>query len=93
MHVFYAGVNLKDVLYASGKILEKPNANLTPNDGDCNFGLEYSGTCNGKKVMGLVKSGAFSLQVDALPAFTWEVPAKWNLEEAATVPVAYVTVN
>lgn len=43
-----------------------------------------------KPVMGIVHSGAVSTQVRAQPDLLWPVPAHWDLEDAATVPLAYV---
>lgn len=40
--------------------------------------------------MGLVPNGAASSYVMVRPELTWPVPAYWSLEDAATVPFAYV---
>lgn len=54
------------------------------------LGLEFSGRdMNGQRVMGIVKAGGLATTVLADPDFTWEVPDKWTLEEAATIPLAY----
>ena len=34
---------------------------------------------------------AFATKVKVLKSHTWVVPSSWTLEEAATVPIAYVT--
>lgn len=59
---------------------------------ECILGLEFSGrSSNGKRVMGMVAACGLASSVLADKGFLWEVPAKWSLEEAATVPVAYAT--
>lgn len=40
--------------------------------------------------MGLVPDGAVQSHVIAQPEFMWPVPSHWNLEDAATVPLAYL---
>lgn len=58
---------------------------------DSILGLEFSGRdINGRRVMGIVKAGALATTVLADPNFLWEVPDTWTLEQAATVPLAYV---
>ncbi|KAJ8711419.1 hypothetical protein PYW07_008661 [Mythimna separata] len=44
----------------------------------------------GERVMGIVHSGSASSVVRAQPELLWPVPAHWSLEDAATVPLAYV---
>lgn len=41
--------------------------------------------------MGVLSHKAMATTVAADPFFLWNVPDKWTLEEAATVPVAYST--
>lgn len=61
---------------------------------DCILGLEFSGrNCEGKRVMGMVAARGLATTVLADPGFLWEVPDKWTLEEAATIPVVYGTVS
>lgn len=40
--------------------------------------------------MGLVQDGTAQSQVVVQPEFMWPVPSYWTLEDAATVPLAYV---
>lgn len=59
---------------------------------DCILGLEISGRkLDGQRVMGVMSHKAMATTVAADPFFLWNVPDKWTLEEAATVPVAYST--
>lgn len=44
------------------------------------------------QVMGIVPYGGISTIVKPYSPFVWNVPDKWSLEEAATVPVVYSTV-
>ncbi|XP_049809979.1 fatty acid synthase isoform X1 [Schistocerca nitens] len=90
-HVYYAPLNFRDVMLATGKL--PPDA--LPGDlagQDCILGLEFSGRNSaGKRVMGMVAARGLATTVLADPGFLWEVPDKWSLEEAATVPVVYAT--
>lgn len=59
---------------------------------DCILGLEFSGrTEDGRRVMGMVEARGLATTLLADPGFLWEVPDKWTLEQAATIPVAYST--
>lgn len=90
-HVYYAPLNFRDVMLATGKL--PPDA--LPGDlagQDCILGLEFSGRdSRGKRVMGMVAAKSLATTVLADPGFLWEVPEKWSLEEAATIPVVYGT--
>jgi len=58
------------------------------------IGCEFSGyDKRQRRVMGLVEYGALATLVAADPKLLWEVPASWNLEQAATVPLFYATVR
>ncbi|XP_030762870.1 fatty acid synthase-like [Sitophilus oryzae] len=53
-------------------------------------GIEYAGiTKEGKRVMGL-SNNTIALQTVTDPIFTWNVPDYWTLEQAASVPSAYI---
>lgn len=43
--------------------------------------------------MGMLAAKGLATSVLADPNFLWEVPNKWTLEEASTVPVVYGTVR
>ncbi|XP_050299399.1 fatty acid synthase-like [Anthonomus grandis grandis] len=89
--VYYASLNFRDVMTASGKI----NVDAITRDRreqQCVQGFEYSGRLlSGKRVMGMVVNGACSSLLKADPFVLWEVPDNWSLEDAATVPVVYST--
>lgn len=58
------------------------------------MGLEFSGRDRlGKRVMGIVSGRSLATSVSADPAFLWQVPDHWSLEEASTVPAVYATVR
>ncbi|KAE9527019.1 hypothetical protein AGLY_013667 [Aphis glycines] len=89
--VYYAPLNFRDIMLASGKL--PPDA--LPGDlagQDCILGLEFSGrNSKGKRVMGMLAAKGLATSVLADTNFLWEVPNKWTLEEASTVPVVYGT--
>lgn len=56
------------------------------------FGQEYSGfNSKGTRLMGISGSGTLANLISIDSEFSWEVPNEWSLEEAVTVPLAYVT--
>lgn len=90
-NVYYASLNFKDIMVATGKL--PPDAlpgNMAAQE--CILGIEFSGrNSKGKRVMGMISAKGLATTVLADPNFMWEVPDKWTLEEAATIPVAYAT--
>lgn len=59
---------------------------------DSVLGFEVSGRSeDGRRVMGVVRRSGLATTLVLDPDFTWEVPDKWTLEEAATIPVVYST--
>lgn len=91
--VYYAPLNFRDIMLATGKL--PPDA--LPGDlagQDCILGLEFSGRdTKGRRVMGMVAARSLATTVLADPGFLWEVPEKWSLEQASTIPVVYGTVS
>ncbi|CAL4149895.1 unnamed protein product [Meganyctiphanes norvegica] len=89
-HINYAPLNFRDVMLATGKL--PPDA--LPGDlamKECILGLEFVGTSNDERVMGLVAAGGLATSVKGDPLLTWKVPKSWKMQEAATVPVVYAT--
>ncbi|GAB6031064.1 hypothetical protein CHUAL_007875 [Chamberlinius hualienensis] len=88
--IYFAALNFKDVMLASGKI--SPDA--PPEEWaykDC-LGMEFSGRDeNGKRMMGIVSYRGLATLSSYDPNFKWEIPEKWTLEDAATVPLVYST--
>lgn len=64
------------------------NSSLKFEHQECNLGSEFSGIdSSGRRVMGLVKSGALATTLLTENDFLWDIPDKWSLEDAVTVPV------
>ncbi|KAJ8719814.1 hypothetical protein PYW08_011989 [Mythimna loreyi] len=82
VQVCYVGLSNEDAHNAAGTA-------VIPSKG---FGREFSGiNINGERVMGLLPDSALGSIVEADPALLWPVPEHWSLEDAATVPLAYVS--
>ncbi|KAF5273269.1 hypothetical protein FQR65_LT04691 [Abscondita terminalis] len=91
VQVYYAGVNFKDAMVASGKTnfshLREYRSKFFK------LGFEFAGIdSRGQRVMGLIPGGAFSNIVSLKKGVVCRVPEDWSLEDAATVPVTYLTV-
>jgi len=80
--VVFSALNFKDVMYSFGKIqLKKPS-----------FGLEFSGYDRKDRTVRMMGIGVSScIARRTKSALRWEVPASMTLEQAATVPVVYLT--
>ncbi|KPJ04124.1 Fatty acid synthase [Papilio xuthus] len=79
--VYYAGVSQRD---CQQSIFGNNYVSL-------DLGMDFSGKdVNGEQVMGLLAKGALSSVVVPDPELVWPVPCHWSLQEAATVPLAYV---
>ncbi len=84
--VAFAAMNFRDVMLASGKITKE--SYLGRSKESSGFGIEFSGICDGIKVMGVaLDSFANFVNSDLI----WNVPENMSLEDAATIPVAYLT--
>ena len=66
-------------MLATGKITSDDVLSRTQQQ--CVFGFEFSGTLNGRKVMGMGPTGAMATQYDANRTLLWDVPEKWSLED------------
>lgn len=89
--VYYAPLNFRDVMLATGKL--PPDALPGALAGqDCVLGLEFSGRdSRGARVMGMVPARGLATSVCCDRTFLWPVPERWSLADAATVPVVYST--
>ncbi|GAB0099518.1 Fatty acid synthase [Sergentomyia squamirostris] len=57
------------------------------------LGTEYVGIDrHGHRMMGVVKNGALATKIMPDNTFTFRIPNTWTLEEACTVPMAYLTI-
>ena len=90
--VYYAPINFRDVMLSSGKL----SADALPGDlaqQDCILGLEFSGRdSTGKRIMAMVQAKSLATTCVAQRNMMWEVPDKWTMEQASTVPCVYATV-
>jgi len=81
----------RDIMLASGKLPPDALPGKMATE-DCILGLEFSGRdAGGRRVMGMVEARGLATTIVADLGFLWEVPDKWTLEQAATIPVAYAT--
>lgn len=90
--IHYAALNFRDVMLATGKLSSDV---FTENrfEHECLLGMEFSGrTRDGRRVMGLVSSGALATSVKTDPMLLFDIPNNWSLADAATVPCVYGTV-
>lgn len=89
IRIQYAALNFRDAMLASGKLV----LDFDRFEKQQMLGFEYSGVMkNGRRVMGMAKSGALATHVEGKQGFIWDVPGGWSLEQAATVPIVYSTV-
>ncbi|XP_011863329.1 PREDICTED: fatty acid synthase-like [Vollenhovia emeryi] len=90
-YVYYAPLSSRDIILASGKLpLDILPRNIATEE--CILGRGFSGRdADGRRVMGIVEVGGLATTVVADLDFLWEVPDKWTLEQAATIPIAYTT--
>ncbi|XP_014250609.1 fatty acid synthase-like isoform X2 [Cimex lectularius] len=89
--VYYSTLNFKDVMLASGKLPMDALPGRQAEE-ECILGFEYSGRdSKGNRIMGLVRSKAMATSVLADVNMKWPIPARWTMEDAATVPAVYAT--
>lgn len=91
--VHYAALNYKDVMIASGKIA--PFGLKDSLKSQSYLGLEFSGVVRetGRRVMGVKTTpGAMTNRLKVKNTILWDVDHDMSLEEAATIPVVYLTV-
>lgn len=93
VRVHYAALNFRDIMLSTGRLADDL---LLGNriERQCSLGLEYSGIelSTGRRIMGTVPYGGLATIVEPHLATLMNVPDNWSLEEAATVPVVYLTV-
>lgn len=87
-HLYYSAINFKDVMVATGRVSLEAYPQSFYDTGL--LGMEYSGILNGERVFGMLSGSAIATTLIG-PYFKWKVPDSWTLEEAATVPVVYLT--
>ncbi|XP_048000881.1 fatty acid synthase-like [Leguminivora glycinivorella] len=88
-HIYYSSLNFRDIMIATGKIFPEEDPIFKES---IPLGFEFSGCLpTGKRVMGIVPFKGLATTVIVDESMLWKVPIQWSLEEAATVPVAYMT--
>lgn len=91
VHIQYSSINFRDVMVATGRLpieIQGSNRSLS----QCFLGFEFSGiNAKGEKVMGMVKTGAMSTQIET-NLLTLKAPQSMSLRDAATIPVVYGTI-
>jgi NADPH:quinone reductase-like Zn-dependent oxidoreductase len=85
--ISYAALNFRDVMVASGKITKEAYLGYSKNSSG--IGLEFSGICDDKPIMGF---GLEAIGNYINTDYIWDIPSSMNLAEAATLPVVYLTV-
>jgi fatty acid synthase len=85
--VEYAALNFRDVMLASGKINKQSFLGFSKHGSG--VGIEFSGYYDNKRIMGI---GLDTIANFVNTDFFWEIPDEIELAEAATIPVAYLTV-
>ncbi|XP_012287002.1 fatty acid synthase [Orussus abietinus] len=86
--VEYCTITSYDVSLATGEV---PPESMDTDRQKSLFGLEYSGVdSKGNRIMGIKSQCAQNLILPD-PKYCWQIPKEWSLEDAATVPFAYIT--
>ncbi|KAM8707436.1 hypothetical protein ACLKA7_011511 [Drosophila subpalustris] len=91
--IAFSSLNFRDVMLATGRLAsELYGGNRI--DQSCVLGFEYSGINmkTGRRIMSMVIKGGVASYVERPSKLIWNIPDQWSLQEAATVPVVYITV-
>ncbi|XP_055593802.1 fatty acid synthase-like [Uranotaenia lowii] len=90
--VSVCSLNFRDVMIATGRI-SSDAMNMDRLNLECELGFEFAGIAeDGRRIMGIVDTGALATKVKYDPELIWQVPDSWTLEEACTAPIVYGTV-
>ncbi|KAG9509813.1 Fatty acid synthase [Fragariocoptes setiger] len=91
--IYYSSLNFRDIMLATGRLpLDAIPISIALSD--CLLGLEFAGiTGDGKRVAGMVAGRAIgtAIALNDDEHLKFAVPKWMSLEEAATIPVAYLT--
>ncbi|KAJ8675796.1 hypothetical protein QAD02_011582 [Eretmocerus hayati] len=91
VHIIYSSLNFRDVMLATNK-LSIQTSGMGEKGPEWSIGLEFCGyNTAGKRVMGVSNDSTLTNLLVVDPALTVPIPDNWTFEEAATVPVAYLT--
>ncbi|KAK5638955.1 hypothetical protein RI129_013250 [Pyrocoelia pectoralis] len=92
VQVYSSAINFKDVVIASGRVPIDAFTKVRLQQ-ITEQGFEYSGLDpRGRRVLGITDRGSLSTLVLSDNVMLWEVPDRWSMEEAASIPVTYSTV-
>ncbi|KAG5666816.1 hypothetical protein PVAND_014826 [Polypedilum vanderplanki] len=88
IRVQYTALNFKDIVYAFGRI---PDENYLMKE--CSIGFEYSSirVKTGERVMGIISKQGLPSYIKYDSRKLLNIPDDLSLENAATLPMAYVT--
>jgi len=91
--IAFSSLNFRDVMLATGRLAVELYGSSRI-DQNCVLGFEYSGInmLTGRRIMSMVVKGGVASYVEKPSKLIWDIPDDWSLEEAATVPVVYITV-
>ncbi|KAJ8958013.1 hypothetical protein NQ318_002015, partial [Aromia moschata] len=90
--VYYASINFRDIMTATGKI-NRDGVTVNRFNEECALGFEFSGrTESGRRVMGMATSGAISTLIVTDKSNLLDIPEEWSMEDGATVMAVYRTV-
>ncbi|KAL5275973.1 hypothetical protein ACFFRR_001663 [Megaselia abdita] len=91
--IVYSSINFRDVMLATGRLAVEIYGTSRLDQG-CVLGFEFAGynKRTGKRVMSMIPKAGIGSHVLKPAPLIWDVPDKWTLKEAATIPVVYVTV-
>lgn len=87
--IHYASINFRDIMIATGRLSNIQDSRLKRPS----LGIEYSGVdANDERIMGMIETSAFATYAKPFDNMFWKVPKEFSLQDAATIPVAYITV-
>lgn len=78
--VVYSALNFKDVTLDTSPL---------SNDEDIPLGIEFSGVQNKRRIMGIGNKAGITSYLNS-SCLSWDIPNSWTLQDAATVPLAYI---
>ena len=88
-NIYSAGLNFKDVMFATGRIASGPLSLFT----ECVIGFEFAGrgTDTGERIFGFDMSRCFATSIDAMEDMIMPIPDNWSMDDAVTILVTYST--
>ncbi|CAG2109741.1 unnamed protein product [Medioppia subpectinata] len=89
-NIYSAGMNFRDVMFATGRIVSGPQMLFT----DCCIGFEFAGrrADTGERVCGFDMSRCYATSIDANEDFISKVPDNWSMDDAVSILCTYSTV-